>query len=457
MTSIMSDVIAGRIELLDPLARGGTGSLWRAIDRRYGAICAAKVMRQRDGADVLRFVREQTVGTAQGLGAHPHLLPPYTWAAEDDTIVLVMPLVHGGTLSEAVADHGPLAPSLVAHLLRQLLDALAAMHEASWVHRDVKPANLLLDLTGAEEPHLLLADFGIALHESDVRLTATGLVHGTPGYMAPEVLEGQTSTTSQDVWAAAACALEALMPPPRGERPTAMELPSRLAPALAGSADPVAPLLEQVLSAMFATDPQARPCAAQARDALPRPTGRTERWSLTAGGERFEVFDQVEPLDAGSPGHGAPEVPLNGPDELAALSPSLHTRITARTSAASTTLQKVSTTPQKASTEDLAPAPTRPDPVPRRPAAPSSAGAGSRLADWGGAGAPIAGAAQPGRRSRRIGLLLLTISAVCLIAAVALVFAALGSARTTTAGSSPSATGQHIAAAPSPAGEGSAR
>src|SRR5699024_4936262 len=83
MTSIMSDVIAGRIELLDPLARGATGSLWRAIDRRYGAICAAKVMRQRDGADVLRFVREQTVGTAQGLGAHPHLLPPYTWVAED--------------------------------------------------------------------------------------------------------------------------------------------------------------------------------------------------------------------------------------------------------------------------------------------------------------------------------------------------------------------------------------
>src|SRR5699024_4269996 len=128
ITSIMSDVIAGRIELLDPLARGATGSLWRAIDRRYGAICAAKVMRQRDGADVLRFVREQTVGTAQGLGAHPHLLPPYTWVAEDDTVVLVMPLVHGGTLSGAVADHGPLAPTLVAHLLRQLLDALSAMH-----------------------------------------------------------------------------------------------------------------------------------------------------------------------------------------------------------------------------------------------------------------------------------------------------------------------------------------
>ena len=152
MTSIMSDVIAGRIELLTPLARGASGSLWRAIDRRYGAVCAAKVMRQRDGADVLRFVREQTVGSAQGLGQHPHLLPPYTWVAEDDTIVLVMPLSHGGTLAGAIAEHGALSPSLVAQLLRQLLDALAAMHEANWVHRDVKPANLLLEPTADGSP-----------------------------------------------------------------------------------------------------------------------------------------------------------------------------------------------------------------------------------------------------------------------------------------------------------------
>ena len=401
MTSIMSDVIAGRIELLDPLARGATGSLWRAIDRRHGAICAAKVMRQRDGADVLRFVREQTVGTAQGLGAHPHLLPPYTWVAEDDTIVLVMPLVHGGTLSGAVADHGPLAPALVVHLLRQLLDALSAMHGASWVHRDVKPANLLLALTGQGGPHLLLADFGIALHESDVRLTATGLVHGTPGYMAPEVLEGHTSDASQDVWAAAACALEALAPLPRGERPAPGKLPVRLSPALAGSPDPAAPALEQVLSAMFAADPRARPSAAGARDALPEPTGGPGQWALTADGERFEVFDQIEPLEAGSPGHGAPEVPLDGPAEQAGphgLSPSLHARITARSTAASA---------HQVSTDRVVDEPTRPHLAAPQPA-----------------GVQLTEAARPGRRSNGIALALLVISAVCMIAALALVIAA---------------------------------
>src|SRR5699024_10115286 len=107
-----------------------------------------------------------------------------------------------------LAEHGALSPSLVAQLLRQLLDALATMHAAQWVHRDVKPANLLLDATGEEAPHLLLADFGIALHESDVRLTETGFAHGTPGFMAPEVLAGAGTSTAQDVWAAAACALE---------------------------------------------------------------------------------------------------------------------------------------------------------------------------------------------------------------------------------------------------------
>lgn len=69
----MADVIAGRIALIDPLARGASGSLWRAVDRRYEAVCAAKVMLQRDGAEVLRFVREQTVGGAQDLGSHPQI------------------------------------------------------------------------------------------------------------------------------------------------------------------------------------------------------------------------------------------------------------------------------------------------------------------------------------------------------------------------------------------------
>lgn len=454
MTSIMSDVIAGRIELLTPLARGASGSLWRAIDRRYGAVCAAKVMRQRDGADVLRFVREQTVGSAQGLGQHPHLLPPYTWVAEDDTIVLVMPLSHGGTLAGAIAEHGALSPSLVAQLLRQLLDALAAMHEANWVHRDVKPANLLLEPTADGSPHLLLADFGIALHETDVRLTETGFRHGTPGFMAPEVLEGMGTSASQDVWAAAACALDALAPPRPRERLLPAELPERAHDVLAASADPAARPLAQLLQEMLTPEPAARPEAAQARDRIPLPSSPPGSWSRAANGALVQVTDRIEASDS------LQEVPLDGPGSLAGLAPGLHERLSA--------LSRSASSPPAASSAVAPPAPpaqqrqaVRPqhsagssgssgntterflhDPTRRSPAMPQPLGPQSMElhgtaqnpgAPWADAQssplppAPARPVPTPGRaRASWTGVLLLVISALCLVSAGVLLWSALG-------------------------------
>lgn len=444
MTTIMSDVIAGRIELLDPLARGASGSLWRAVDRRYGAICAAKVMRQRDGAEVLRFVREQAVGTAQGLGSHPHLLPPYTWVAEDDTVVLVMPLVHGGTLAGAIADHGALSPSLVAHLLRQLLDALASMHASNWVHRDVKPANLLLDATADGVPHLLLADFGIALHESDVRLTETGFVHGTPGYMAPEIIEGKGTSFGQDVWAAGACALEALAPLPARERPSPAAFARRAAEVLAASSDPAAAPLSQLLQAMLSVDPDGRPSAAAARDTIPLFSAPVADWSRTTAGERFEVFDQIESLGE------LREVPLDGPATLAGLAPGLHERLTARSAAAGAQLGDGSPT----RVPSPAPGPSSPQSSPYSPqpsphsaterfvhqqtlrasqssdplqGAPSPAAPPAPQLSVPQPQAPQAAVPQrsPSRSRTWIGVLLLVVSLACLIGAGSLVWMAL--------------------------------
>ncbi|MEE1649319.1 protein kinase [Brachybacterium sp. J144] len=438
----MSDVIAGRIELLDPLARGASGSLWRAVDRRYGAICAAKVMRQRDGAEVLRFVREQSVGTAQDLGRHPHLLPPYTWVAEDDTIVLVMPLVHGGTLASLTAEHGPLSPALVAHLLRQLLDALATLHESGWVHRDVKPANLLLAATGAAAPHLLLADFGIALHTSDIRLTETGLVQGTPGFQAPEAIAGQTTSTAQDVWAAAACALEALAPSAPRERPTAGQLPARLDAALAGSPDPAARPLGALLHAMLSADPADRPSAAEARETIPLFTAPPEHWALTRSGARVTVPDRVEGTV------GRPEVPLEGPASLAGLAPGLHERLTARSTASSgpdspTELFVRKPTPRDPIASPPAPGAVAPSAGSPAPAIGSpSSGAGSPAPSAGfpapGTGwsapavgpsilpvGPPASAATPRGSRRGLGLGLLLLAAVLLAGSGGLLWAAL--------------------------------
>ena len=93
----MADVIVGRFALIDLIAKGGSGSVWRAWDSKTQEICAAKVLRQRDSADLMRFVREKGVSFD-----HPHLLTPYGWGAEDEHVVIAMPLVSGGTLKSVM-------------------------------------------------------------------------------------------------------------------------------------------------------------------------------------------------------------------------------------------------------------------------------------------------------------------------------------------------------------------
>ena len=135
----MSDTIAGRYTLIDPIARGGSGTVWRSWDQRRNHVCAAKVLRQRDSADLLRFVREQSVKID-----HPHVLAPYGWAAEDEHVVIAMDLSDGGTLENAIQDHGAFSDKVAEELLRQLISALQFVHAEGW--------SLVAAATGAEVP-----------------------------------------------------------------------------------------------------------------------------------------------------------------------------------------------------------------------------------------------------------------------------------------------------------------
>lgn len=281
----MADTIAGRYTLIDPIARGGSGSVWRAWDGRLQQLCAAKVLRQRDSADLLRFAREQSVKLD-----HPHVLAPYGWAAEDEHVVIAMPLVHGGTLESALLDNGAASPELTEEVLAQLLRALQFVHAQGWVHRDVKPGNLMLESTGTGRPHVFLSDFGIAVRVQDARLTRTGTVVGTPGYLPPEAYGLADPAPAQDLYAAGITALRMLDP--------ALEPEGSLGPADARAVVGEQGDLAEHLAALLTPDPALRRDAAVAvLDALTAgAAARTFDPALTRDGEPFEIFDVLDPL-----------------------------------------------------------------------------------------------------------------------------------------------------------------
>ncbi|MGW7542948.1 serine/threonine-protein kinase [Streptomyces sp. NPDC054770] len=292
----MGEVFAGRYELADPIGHGGVGAVWRAWDHRRKRYVAAKVLQQSDAHALLRFVREQALRID-----HPHVLAPASWAADDDKVLFTMDLVAGGSLVHLVGDYGPLPPAFVCTLLDQLLSGLAAVHAEDVVHRDVKPANILLEATGTGRPRLRLSDFGIAMRLGEARLTETNLVVGTPGYIAPEQLLGAEPDFTADLFAVGLVALYLL----EGAKPDAKALVQHFAEhgtpgAPKGIPDPlwqvVASLLQPDPRARFRTATGARRALAEARELLPE---------TDAADETIEIFDQLGPLPTGF-GPGGP-------------------------------------------------------------------------------------------------------------------------------------------------------
>lgn len=195
--------IAGRYVLADRIGGGAMGSVWRAYDLRSERWLAAKVLTCTDAALRLRFAREHAVRIG-----HPHVVTPTGWADEDGVQMLFMDLVRGGTLAALVAEHGPLPALYVAVLMRQLLEALDAVHAAGVVHRDVAPANVLLEPTRLAAPYLRLGDFGVATSTDAPSGPPAGPI-GTSGFAAPEQAT-TPAAPAQDLYAAGRVGLFAL-------------------------------------------------------------------------------------------------------------------------------------------------------------------------------------------------------------------------------------------------------
>ncbi len=285
----MGEVFAGRYELLEPIGSGGMGTVWLVHDRRDDEIRAAKLVRQVDAALLLRFIRELSTRVE-----HPHTVVPRGWAGEDDTVLFTMDVVRGGSVHHLLEDFGALPPAWAACLLDQLLDALEAVHEAGIVHRDVKPANLLLEPTGRGRPYLRLSDFGVAVPMHEPRMTAPAVVLGTRGYRAPETAFGVDPLPVQDLYGAGVVLAEMLT----GQR---LHEGALLSPEPPPGVDA---RLWRLATGLTDPDPQRRPqSAAQTRAAL-RATGLVTPAGVVPddGGAQIEVYEHVR-----LPGEEAPE------------------------------------------------------------------------------------------------------------------------------------------------------
>lgn len=254
------------------------------MDHKLGRECAAKVLRQRDSADLLRFVREQSVKLD-----HPHVVAPYGWAAEDEYVAIGMPLVSGGTLEAALGDNGAVSDAVAEEILYQLLQALRFVHARGWIHRDVKPGNVLMEPTGSGRPWARLADFGIAVRAEDARLTHTGTVVGTPGYLPHEAYGPMEPSASTDLYAAGVTAVRLVNPH--------VDLSAPLEPAAVAGLFADSPQLRRHVAGLLSTDPQRRVAASETalRELGAGARDRAEQESLTAEGEPFEIFDVLSP------------------------------------------------------------------------------------------------------------------------------------------------------------------
>ncbi|KAA1415491.1 serine/threonine protein kinase [Nocardioides humilatus] len=250
----MGEVFAGRYELIDPIASGGMGTVWRVLDRADGEVKAAKMLRQSDAAMLLRFVREQSLRID-----HTHIVAPQSWAGVDDRVLFTMPLVAGGSVSMLIRQYGALPPRWVGRLADQTLQALEAVHAAGIVHRDVKPGNLLLEPTGRGVPHLRLTDFGIAVPTSEARLTHIAMVIGTPGYMAPEQALGADPAPSADIYALGMVMVEMLTATKVPREPGLLDIDALR------TGEPDYDAVLDLAAAASAHDPADRPTAAQLR------------------------------------------------------------------------------------------------------------------------------------------------------------------------------------------------
>jgi serine/threonine-protein kinase len=201
--------------LVERIGRGGMAVVFRAVDERLGRRVALKILSPAltaDSAFRVRFINESR---AAATVEHPHIIPVYEAGEAAGMLFIAMRYVRGGDARSLLRRIGPLPADRAWGIITQVAAALDAAHERGLVHRDVKPGNMLLDvssgLAGAERAdHVYLTDFGISKQAQSAGLTVTGQILGTLDYAAPEQIEGREVSGRTDLYSLACSVFELL-------------------------------------------------------------------------------------------------------------------------------------------------------------------------------------------------------------------------------------------------------
>ncbi|GAA3623610.1 hypothetical protein GCM10022236_27490 [Microlunatus ginsengisoli] len=309
-------LIADRYRLVRQLGAGGMGVVWQALDERLDRPVAVKQLRTQPGLTAAetdlaarRAIREARINARLH---HPHAVSVYDVVEHQGSPCIVMELVPSVPLTEAMHGLGALTASEAARVGSQVAAALATAHDLGIVHRDVKPGNVLIGDDGAAR----ICDFGISRTFGDTTLTMTGMLTGTPAYLAPEVARGEASTFASDVYSLGATLYAAVEgEPPFGSDGNVIAVLYRVT---AGDARPPerSGALGPLLMAMMSAEPKDRPSMAQAAALLSTlADGRT----LRPGHEAGDRIPPMPPVRPNAPSADAPTSALPPADTPTAL------------------------------------------------------------------------------------------------------------------------------------------
>ncbi len=278
-------LIAGRYEIQEHIATGGMASVFKTWDRHIERMVAVKVLRSLDKNDsraVERFRREARAAAKLG---HPNAVTIYDFVEEGGQYFLVMEFIDGPTLKQVIVQNGQLQPRETLEIAAQVCSVLQVAHARGFIHRDIKPQNIMLMATGnpgggitRHNALVKLTDFGIVRVAEDAGLTNSGIVLGTADYLSPEQARGETLTASSDLYSLGVVMFEMLAGRPPFVGPTAVSIAMQHAstkpPSLRQFNPAVPPSVERIVMRTLEKEPDERFHSAAEMEQTLRACGR---------------------------------------------------------------------------------------------------------------------------------------------------------------------------------------